>query len=208
MATSSQKSRIPNTYLGVNITNNLSWSLHTAVTAKKANQVLGFLKRNLRGAPARAKELAYYTMVRSVMEYSCAIWDPYQKKDIDAIEKIQRRSARFVRNKFQRQESVTKLLKDLGWDLMESRREHQRLTLIFKIINGEMAVPAGDVDLKYQATRTRAANNRKLKTLRTSTEAFKNSTIPRTIPGWNSLPQDIINCESTGDFKTSIRLRQ
>jgi hypothetical protein len=32
------------------------------------------------------------------MDYSCVVWDPYLRKDIDKLENIQRRAARFVKN--------------------------------------------------------------------------------------------------------------
>lgn len=35
-------------YLGVDISENLSWNTHISRTAKKGNQTLGFLKRNIK----------------------------------------------------------------------------------------------------------------------------------------------------------------
>ena len=35
-------------------------------------------------------------MVRSVLEYSCPVWDPYRQGDIDQLNKIERAAARFV----------------------------------------------------------------------------------------------------------------
>ena len=37
-------------------------------------------------------------MVRSLLEYSCPVWDPYRQGDIDKLNKIQRAAARFVTN--------------------------------------------------------------------------------------------------------------
>ena len=60
-------------YLGVHITQDLSWSLHIDRVATKASQKLGFICRNLRGAPAQCKQLAYIALVRSGMEYASTI---------------------------------------------------------------------------------------------------------------------------------------
>jgi hypothetical protein len=38
-------------YLGLTLTNDMNWSSHISTVASKAHQRLGFLRRNLRGAP-------------------------------------------------------------------------------------------------------------------------------------------------------------
>ena len=62
----------------------------------KANSTLGFLRRNLRRCPAKLKESAYISFVRSTLEYAASVWDPHLAKDINKLENIQRRPARFV----------------------------------------------------------------------------------------------------------------
>ena len=76
-------------YLGILVSNDLQWSSHIKGVSKKANATLGFLRRNLRHCPQKFKEGAYIAMVRSVLEYSGSVWDPYLVKDKDALEKIQ-----------------------------------------------------------------------------------------------------------------------
>ena len=44
------------------------------------------------------KELTYTSLVRSILEYSSTVWDPFYQKDIDRLERVQRRAARFVFN--------------------------------------------------------------------------------------------------------------
>ena len=65
-------------YLGVTITNNLNWKQHVENKKKSANKALGFLRRNLRINSVKAKEQAYLTYVRPILEYSCTVWDPYR----------------------------------------------------------------------------------------------------------------------------------
>jgi len=85
-------------YLGVVISNDVQWSTHVSTITKKANSTLGFLRRNLKNAPPKLKEIAYFSLVRSVVEYSATVWDPHLCKDRDALEMIQRRAARNVKN--------------------------------------------------------------------------------------------------------------
>ena len=44
-----------------------------------------------------------------------AAWDPYTAKDIQQLERVQRRAARFVKKNYRHTTSVTGLLDELGW---------------------------------------------------------------------------------------------
>ena len=66
---------------------------HISKIARKANSTLGFLRRNLKECPSKLKEI-----VRSLLENSCPVWDPYRQGDIDKLNKTQRAAARFVTN--------------------------------------------------------------------------------------------------------------
>ncbi len=99
-------------YLGVTISNALSWSSHISVTTQKGKVIIAFQGLY---CLSKTKEMAYIAIVLSVLEYHAPISDPYLKKDISKIEKLQHLAARFVRGGHQRTSSVTKMLKDLGW---------------------------------------------------------------------------------------------
>ena len=63
---------------------------------QKAKSTLGFLTRNLKHCPKSCKKTVYLALVRSTLEYSAVVWDPHLQKDIDQLERVQRRSARFI----------------------------------------------------------------------------------------------------------------
>ena len=75
-------------YLGVILSNDLSWSPHIQSVYNRANSTLGFLRRNLRRCPAALKETSYITLVRSVMEYASPVWDPHLSKDTFLLERV------------------------------------------------------------------------------------------------------------------------
>ena len=89
-------------YLGINITNNLSWNKHIANIVSKAHSVCGFLQRNLRQCSSSVKAKAYFASVRPTVEYASVIWSPYTTCDIAAaaLEAVQCKTARFVCNDF------------------------------------------------------------------------------------------------------------
>ena len=60
----------------------------------KANSKLSFLRRNLKGYPEKLKHTAYFSLIRSFMEYIATAWDPYQKYNSDKVDRVQRRAAR------------------------------------------------------------------------------------------------------------------
>ena len=121
-------------YLGLTITDNLSWSTHTAIVAGKANAKIGFLWRNLRRCPRKLKEQAYFALVGSFVEYSAAVWDPHLQKDKQQLKRVQRRAAQFVTGDTAWTSSVTNMLKDLGWESLKDRRRDIRLALFYKAV--------------------------------------------------------------------------
>ena len=77
-------------YLGITLTDELSWSSLVRSIHNRANSTLGFLRRNLCRCPAKLKETAYITLVCSTLEYAAAVWNPHLARDCDLLEKIQR----------------------------------------------------------------------------------------------------------------------
>ncbi|KAJ4441968.1 hypothetical protein ANN_11832 [Periplaneta americana] len=70
------------------------------------------------------------------MEYGAVGWDPYRQNQIDSIENVQCKAAKYVKmGKGHSEEMV----KDLGWELLKSRRRKTRLTALFKAQMGHKA---------------------------------------------------------------------
>ena len=120
-------------YLGVTISDNLYWSKHITTTTTKANARLSFIKRNLKDCPQQLKEIAYFSLVRSFVDYASAVWDPHQKFNQVKLEMVQRRAAaRFVKSRYKRTDSVTAMLDELGWAILSKRRKDARLILFLQ----------------------------------------------------------------------------
>jgi hypothetical protein len=71
------------------------------------NQSLGFIKRNLKVHSPAIKEHAFKALVRLKLEYCNTIWDPHTQQQKFQIEKIQRRAAHYVNNRYHNTSSVT-----------------------------------------------------------------------------------------------------
>ena len=191
-------------YLGVTLSNEVSWSPHISNTVSKAHSSLGFLRRNLRGCPEKLKETAYISLVRSVLEYAATIWDPHLSKDINAWQGVQRKAARFVKNDYGRFSSVTSMLHDLGWKDLKDRRRDLRLALLYKITHGHVAVPAETLKSRKPTRQLRANHKHKYQTLPAETTELKSFIVHRTIPEWNTLPACVAEAESVASFKSQL----
>ena len=60
-------------YLGITLTDELSWSCHVHLIHSHANSTLGFLRRNLWCCPAKLKETAYNYYVSSFYTGVCSV---------------------------------------------------------------------------------------------------------------------------------------
>ncbi|XP_052212121.1 uncharacterized protein LOC127831167 [Dreissena polymorpha] len=173
-------------YLGVTLSQNLSRNHHMDITAKKGNSTLGFLQRNLRVSNEKVKTTAYTSLVRPGLEYCSTVWNPFTKDLVYKLEMVQRRAARYVTNRYHNTSSVSSMIEHLGWETLESRRTKAQLTMLYKIINDLVDIPANQY--LVQAPSRPKDHNKKYHQPSTSTSCHKNSFFPRTISVWNHLP--------------------
>ena len=192
-------------YLGVTITNNLTWNKHIDQITASANRSLGFIRRNLHSCPQATKESAYKTLVRPLVEYSSSVWDPYTQSLSHKIEMVQRRAARFVTGDYQTKSKgcMSDMLNKLNWDSLQSRRTARRLIIFHKSINGHLSLPVGNL-LQPAPRASRHSNFKSFVTLTANKDCYKNSFFVKTIKDWNSLPDGIVNITEPQQFKQAI----
>ena len=190
-------------YLGVDLCGDLQWNQHVDRIVKKANSMLGFLKRNLEISSQDTKTAAYYTLVRPNLEYCASVWNPHHSQLVQKLEMVQRRAARYTTRRYRNTSSVTDMLESLNWESLQSRRTKIQLTMLFKIINNLVDIPSSTY-LTPSRTRTRAAHTQKMLQYHTRTDTFKYSFIPRTIPVWNHLPASVAEAPDLVSFKRGL----
>jgi hypothetical protein len=192
-------------YLGVTLHQRMDWDDHINVVCGKANSALGFLRRNLKVSSSSIREKAYKAFVRPLLEYAPSVWDPYEEKHKNAIEKVQRRAARYVLNRYHNTSSVTDMISTLGWNPLEHRRKTCRLTALFKITNNFMHCDDLKLQLKSAPDRDRRhGNNKQFQQISAKTNYRAESFLPRTIPEWNALPQIAVDAKSPDSFMSRV----
>ena len=118
----------------------LNWNKHINQTAGKANQMLGFVKRNIKTRSHNIKTKAYKALVRPRLEYCASVWDPHTQRAIQKIEMVQRRAARYVLRRYHNTSSVSDMLEQLQWSTLAQRRCCLRLTMLYKINNSIVTI--------------------------------------------------------------------
>ena len=138
-------------YLGVTVSDDLEWTKHIDVITSKANSKLSFLRRNLKGCSEKLRESAYFSLVRSFLEYSATVWHPRQKYNSDKLEMVRRRAARFVKGRYGMFESVTQMLEQLTWIALSTKLSTIWLWYHIHVWKRLMCVPGKNI-LKSSAT--------------------------------------------------------
>ena len=102
---------------------NMKVSEQCRIAASKCNQVLGMIRRNI-FVTYKEKSLIvplYKAIVsKPHLEYCIQAWSPYLRKDIDMLEKIQRRATKLIPGL--RDLRYEERLKECGLTTLETRR--------------------------------------------------------------------------------------
>ena len=162
-----------------------------------------FLRRNLQTPNRQIKANAFKALVRPHVEYCSTVWNPHTQDQIKKIEAVQRRGARFVCSRYGRVDSVTDMIRELEWESLESRRIKTQLTYLYKIIHNHIDIPP-DPYIQPGHSRTRSNHSYKFQHISASTNSYKFSFFPHTIPIWNSLPARTAEAPSLLSFKREL----
>ena len=189
-------------YLGVVIDANLNWTEHIVSIVNKANLTLNFLKRNIRQCPNHIKINCVKSLIFPILEYACSVWCPFTQKDINTIEMIQRRAARFIFNDYIWDSSITNLLNKLKWQTLQRRRNNCKAIMLYKIIHKLVFISATEF-LTPTVTHTRH-NQHNYLIPSSRINVHLHSFFPSSIRIWNNLDDDIKQSPSLESFKLHI----
>jgi len=163
-------------YLGVCIAHDLDWSIQVDRVTNKGARVLGMLRRCLRGANTETKLVLYKTLVRPIIEYASCAWAPYKKKHIVQLEKLQRKSIRWV-SAMGRCDSVTQGMLEMSVPSLQQRRARKDTAVLDQIESGKI-----DISPQHFVPRNTKYNTRRgLVHISSNSATFNNTFFPRAI---------------------------
>ena len=190
-------------YLGVNITDDLSWANHTSVIASKARRILGLLYRHFSSwSPPEALLQLYKSLVRPHLEYASQVWNPHLVKDIDQLENIQKFALKICFKQWD--SSYSDLLQSSNLPTLANRRKYLGLCYLYKLINNVFEFP--DCPLTRRVLNYPNRNGRAdlFVQPRANSNTYHYSFFPATISLWNSLPTCVASAPSVNSFKRQL----
>jgi len=120
-------------YLGIILRSDLSWADQVNYAVKKAWKALHFTVRILKMCNSNTKSLAYMSLVRPILEYGAACWDPYRGGQISALDRVQKKAVKFAHHK-----------NSPNWETLALCRKLSRIGALFKAYSGERMWKATD----------------------------------------------------------------
>ena len=88
--------------LGIIITQNLTWESHYKLISGKSYKILGLIRRSFSGnGPVETRKKLYISLVRLQILYCSQVWRPHLIKNINMLERIQRRATKWILNDYQ-----------------------------------------------------------------------------------------------------------
>ena len=186
--------------LGVMMSSNCKVSEQCIKAVKKANSILGIINRKIKFKSKDNIVRLYKTLVRPQLEYCIQAWNPYEKKDIDLLEGVQKRALRMING--YRYISYEARLRSTGLTTLVKRRVRGDLIEVFKIVHELDKVERGRFFIDSN-TGLRGHNFKFLKK-RCRLDVRKYFFSQRIINSWNKLPQNVVEADSLNAFKNRL----
>jgi hypothetical protein len=111
-------------------------------------------------------------------------WDPCREGQINALDHVQNKAAKFAKGHNHRNDS--------DWEYLAQRRKTARICALFKAYTGERAWKAIRERLQEPRYLNRVDHDRKIRSRKQRTDIGKYPFVNRTIKLWNNLPEEAL----------------
>jgi len=127
---------------------------------------------------------------------------PYLRKDINVLEKVQRRATKLINGL--KHVPYEDRLKRIGLTTLEKRRVRGDLIETYKILTGKENVDSGKFFILNHGCHNLRGHRFKLYKSRSRLNTRKFFYSQRVVEVWNSLPDNVVEAETTNCFKKRL----
>lgn len=196
-------------YLGIMLHHSLKWDDQVVYSVTKASRILNLLRRNMHGCSKEAKSLAYSSLVRPHLEFSCPVWNPHKLKNIDALEGVQRRAARWIcaswnKTKLCWSKSYEEARLELGWPTLRQRRQFMVCCQMYKIVNNLDCLNFSDYFNSNPSSSTRS-HYLSILCRHSRINVYRYSFFVNAVYYWNHLPVEVVSSSSFVSFRNKLK---
>ncbi|KFP31597.1 hypothetical protein N325_01431, partial [Colius striatus] len=184
--------------LGVLIDTKLAMSQQCTLLAKKADSILGCIKKSV-GSRSRKVLPLYSALVRPHLEYSVQFWAPQLKRDREVLERVHCRVTKMIRGL--EHLSYEERLRELGLYSLEKRRLRGDLINIYKYVKSGCQEVRTSLFSIVDSNRTRG-DGMKLEHKKLLLNIRKNYFT--VMEQWHRLPRGVVESPSLEVFKTRL----
>ena len=185
--------------LGVLMCSNLKFGDHVSAICRKSRFTVNSILHNFINTDQVFLTKLFNVYARPSLEYCSVVWNSGVVNDILTIEAVQRN---FTGKLLGRHLSYRNRLEHLNLELLVIRRLKADLVMVFKIIKGQTILDSNDFFV-FSTAQTRG-HRFKLIVRRYNNVIMKNSFSCRVVNAWNSLPDVILETDSSGLFRLRL----
>ena len=127
-------------FLGVTLSNNLSWSEHVNNICLRSKRQLGLIHRHFHVAPRVAQERLYVSTVLPYLDYCTSVWDPHHQKNRAKLNSVQAFASKVVLQNWSLFRDDR--LSTLDWVSLRKRCQIQKLVMCLKIVRNSSILPS------------------------------------------------------------------